>query len=118
MIVLSSVSEQRTKLSQLILNVNDKLSDNGIKQDLVVIMLMKYVMTNEMSNLLQLNKKRDFADNSFEDVKSDKIFKGNKSNVANDGCKDIIKSTQFLDNIPKQVNVSITQLVDSSFFCK
>ena len=75
-------------------------------------------MTNEMSNSLQLNKKRDSADNSFEDVKSDKRFKGNKSNVANDDCKDIIKSTQSLDNIPKQVNVFITQLVDSSFFCK
>ena len=100
------------------LNVNDKLSDNGIKQDLVVTMLMKYVLTNDMSNSLQLNKKRDFADNSFENIKSNKRFKVNKSNVMNDDCKDIIKSTQFLDNIPKQVNISITQLVDSSLFCK
>ena len=42
-----------------------------------------------------------------------KKFKGNKSNVMNDDCKDIIKSTQSLDDIPKQVNVPITKLVDS-----
>ena len=75
-------------------------------------------MTNDMSNSLQLNKKRDSADNPFEDVKSNKRFKVNKSNVMNDDCKYIIKSTQFLINIPKQVNVPITKLVDSSFFCK
>ena len=58
------------------LNVKDKLSDHGIKQDSVITMLMKCVMTNEMSNSLQLNKKRGFTNNSFEDVKSDKRFKG------------------------------------------
>ena len=54
------------------LNVNDKLSDHGIKQDSVIIMLMKCVMTNEVLNSLQLNKNRYFAENSLEDVKSDK----------------------------------------------
>ena len=33
--------------------------------------------------------------------------------MINDDCKDIIKYTQSLDNIPKQINVHITQLVDS-----
>ena len=31
----------------------------------------------------------------------------------NDDCKDIIKSIQYLDNVPKQVNIPMTQLVDS-----
>jgi len=35
-------------------------------------------ITNEMVNSLQLNKKRDLADNSSEDIKSDKRFKINK----------------------------------------
>ena len=60
-----------------------------------------------------MNKTRPVYDNSFEDIKSDKISKGNKSNVMNDECKNIIKSTQSLDDIPKQVNVPITKLVDS-----
>ena len=42
-----------------------------------------------------------------------KRFKGNKSNVMNDDCKDIIKSIQYLDNVPKQVNIPMTQVVDS-----
>ena len=33
----------------------------------------------------------------------------------NDECKDIIKSTQSLDDVPKQVNVPITKLVDCDF---
>ena len=56
----------------------DKLSDHGIKQNSIIAMLMKCVMTDEMSNSIQLNKKSDFADNSFDDFKSDKRFKGNK----------------------------------------
>ena len=36
----------------------------------------------------------------------------------NDECKDIIKSTQSLDDVPKQVNVPITKLVDCDFFEK
>ena len=36
--------------------------------------------------------------------------------MTNDECKDIIKSTKSLDNILKQVNVYITQLVDSYSF--
>ena len=66
-----------------------------------------------MLNSLQLKKKRDFADNSSEDVTSDKRFIGSKSNMLNDNCKIIIKSTQSLDNVPKQVNVPMSQLVDS-----
>ena len=31
----------------------------------------------------------------------------------NDDCKDIIKSIQYLDNVPKQVNIPMTQLLDS-----
>ena len=60
------------------LNVIDKLSDHGIKQDSVITMLMKCLMTDVMSNSIQLNKKRPFGDNSVKDVKSDKRFKGNK----------------------------------------
>ena len=82
------------------INVIDKLSNHGIKQDSIITILMKFIITDVMSNSIQLNKKRPVGDNSFEDVKSDKIFKGNKSNVMNDECKDIIKSTQSLDNIP------------------
>ena len=95
------------------LNVNDKLSDHGINKYSFITMFIKCVMTNEILNSLQLNEKRDFADNSSEDVKYDKRFKGNKSNVLNDNCKDIIKSTQYLDNVPKKVNVHMRQLVDS-----
>ena len=50
---------------------------------------------------------------TFGDVKSDKRFKGNKSTGINDNYKDIIKFTQSLDNIPKQANDHILQLVDS-----
>ena len=35
------------------LNVIDKLSDHGIKQDSVIIMLMKCLMTDEMSSSIQ-----------------------------------------------------------------
>ena len=41
-------------------------------------MLMKCLMTDVMSNFMQLNKKRPFGDNSVKDIKSDKRFKGNK----------------------------------------
>ena len=75
------------------LNVIAKLFDHGIKQDSVITMLMKCLMTDVMSSSIQLNKKKPFGDNLFEDVKSDNRFKGNKSNVMNDECKDIIKST-------------------------
>ena len=70
-------------------------------------------MSNDLLNSLKFNKKRDLTEISSEDVKSDKSIKGNKLNVMNDDCKDIIKSTQSLDDIPKQVNVPITKLVDS-----
>ena len=78
-------------------------------------MFMKCVMTNKILNSLQLNKKSDFSDNSFEDVKSDKRFKGSKSNMMNDDCKDIFKSTQSLDNVPKQVNFPMKKVVVDSY---
>ena len=60
-------------------NGNDKLSDHGIEQDSVITMMMKRLVTDEMSNSVQLNRKRPVYDNSFKGVKSDKRFKGNKS---------------------------------------
>ena len=60
-----------------------------------------------------MNKTRPVYNNSFKDIKSDKISKGNKSNVMNDECKGIIKSTQSLDDIPKKVSIHITKFVDS-----
>ena len=72
-------------------------------------------ITNEMVNSLQLNKKRDLADNSSEDIKSDKRFKINKLNVLNVDYKNITKSPQSLDNVPKQVNFPMPQVVDSYF---
>ena len=96
-------------------NVNDKLSDHSIKKYSFITMFIEYVMTNEMLNSLQLNKKRDFADNSSEDDKSEKRCKDNKSNVLNDDYKIIIKSTQSLDN---EVNIHMTQLVDSYSYIK
>ena len=74
---------------------------------------MSGLVADVTSNSLQLKKKRPVYDNSFKDVKSDKTFKDNKSNVTNGECKYIIKSTQSLDDIPKQVNVPITKLADS-----
>ena len=53
-------------------NVNDKLSDHDIKEDSVITMMMKCLMTSEMSNFVQLNKKRPVYNNSVKDVKSDK----------------------------------------------
>ena len=53
-------------------NGNDKLSDHGIKQDSVINMMMKYSMTDETSNSVQLIKKISVYDNSVKDVKSDK----------------------------------------------
>ena len=82
-------------------NGNDKLSDHGIKQDSVINMMMKYSMTDETSNSVQLIKKISVYDNSVKDVKSDK---GCTSNVKNDKCKH-----QSLDDIPKQVDVPITK---------
>ena len=60
-------------------NGNDKLSDHGIEQDSVITMIMKRLVTDEMSNSVQLNRKRPVYNNSLKDVKSDKRFKGNKS---------------------------------------
>ena len=65
-------------------------------------------MTSEMSNFVQLNKKRPVYNNSVKDVKSDKRFKCYKSNVKNNECKE-----QSLDDIPKQVSDPITKLFDS-----
>ena len=62
---------------------------------------MSDLVADITSNTLHLKKKRPVCDNSFKDVKYDKRFKDNKSNVTNNECKDIIKSTQFLDDIPK-----------------
>ena len=62
---------------------------------------MKGLVADIISNSQELNKKRPVCDNSFEDVKSDKRSKGNKSNVINDECKDIVKCTQYLDDIPR-----------------
>ena len=70
-------------------------------------------ITNEMVNSLQLNKKRDLADNSSEDIKSDKRFKINKLNVLNVDYKNVTKSHQSLYNVPKQVNFPMPQVVDS-----
>ena len=77
-------------------NVNDKLSDNGIKKDSFITMFIKCVMTNEMLNSLKNNQKKDLADISSKDVKSDKRFKGNKSNVLNVDGKIIIKFPKLL----------------------
>ena len=41
-----------------------------------------------MSNSVLYNKKRPVNDNLVKDVKPDKRFKGHKSNVKNDECKD------------------------------
>ena len=95
------------------LNINNKLSDHGIKTDSCIPIFIKCVISSVILNSLQLNTTRDFADNSSEDVKSDKRFKVGHSNVLNDDCKIIIKSTQSLDNIPKQLNIHMKQLVDS-----
>ena len=65
-------------------------------------------MTSEISNFVQLNKKRPVYNNLVKDVKSDKRFKCYKSNVKNDECKE-----QSFDDIPKQVSDPITKLVDS-----
>ena len=89
-------------------NGNNKLSDHSIEQDSVITMMMKFLMTDEMSSSVQLNNKRPVYDNYIKDVKSDKRFKGYKSNVKNDKCKD-----QSLDDSPKHINVHITKLVDS-----
>ena len=89
-------------------NGNDKLSDHSIEQDSVITMMMTFLMTDEMSSSVQLNNKRPAYDNSIKDVKSDKRFKGYKSNVKNDECKD-----QSLDDSPKHINIPITKLVDS-----
>ena len=83
------------------INVIDKLSNHGIKRDSVINMMMKYSMTDETSNSVQLIKKISVYDNSVKDVKSDK---GCTSNVKNDKCKH-----QSLDDIPKQVDVPITK---------
>ena len=64
-------------------------------------MFIKCVMTIEMLDLLKLNKKRDLADISSEDIKSDKRFKGNKSNMLNVDGKIIIKFPKSLDNVQK-----------------
>ena len=64
-------------------------------------MMMKYSMTDENSNSVQLIKKSSVYDNSGKDAKYDK---GYTSNVKNNECKD-----QSLDDIPKQVNVPITK---------
>ena len=64
-------------------NGNDKLSDHGIKNDSFIAIFIKCVMINDMLNSLKLNKRRDLDEISSEDVKSDKRFKGNKSNVLN-----------------------------------
>ena len=58
-----------------ILNVSDKLSDHGIKQDSVITMFMSGLVADVTSNSLQLKKKRPVYDNSFKDVKSDKKLK-------------------------------------------
>ena len=44
-------------------NGNDKLSYHVIKQDSVITMLMKCLMTDIMSNSLQLKNKRPVCDN-------------------------------------------------------
>ena len=77
-------------------NVNDKLSDKGIKQDSVIAMMIKCIMAGEMSNSVPYNKKRPVYDNLVKDVKSDKRIKCHKPNVKNDESKD-----QSLDDIPK-----------------
>ena len=59
-------------------NVNDKLSDHDIKKDSFITIFIKFVMTNEMLNWLQLNKKRDITEISSKNVKPDKRFKGKK----------------------------------------
>ena len=78
--------------------VTDKLSDHGIKQDSVISMTFSSIMTDLSSNSVSFNKKRALNDNSVKEVKLDKKFKGNISNVNNDDGKD-----QSLHNIPKQL---------------
>ena len=68
--------------------VNDKLSGHGIKQDSVITMMMKCIITGEISNSVLYNRKRSVNDNLFKDVKPDTRFKDHKSNVKNDECKD------------------------------
>ena len=94
-------------------NGNDKLSDHGIKKDSFITMFLKYVMSNDFLNSLKLNKKRDLAEISSEDVKYDKRFKGNKSNVLNVEGKIVVKFPKSHDNVQKQANISMSQLDDS-----
>ena len=53
-------------------------------------------MTHEILNSLKINQKKDLADISSKDVKSDKRFKGNKSNVLNIVRKIFIKFSKLL----------------------
>ena len=81
-------------------------------------MFFECVMSNDMLNSLKLNKKKDIGAILSEDIKSDKRFKINKLNVLNVDYKNITKSPQSLDNVPKQVNFPMTQVVDSYFSVK
>ena len=64
-------------------------------------------------NSLIFNKKRDLAEISSEDIKYDKIFKGNKLNVLNVDGKVIVKFPQSLDNVQKQVIIFMSYFIDS-----
>ena len=75
---------------------------------MVITIMMKCIITDEMSNSVPYNKKRPVNDDLFKYVKPDKRFKGHKSNVKNDECKD-----QSLDDDPKKINLPIKKLVDS-----
>ena len=71
-------------------------------------------MSNDLLNSLKFNKKRDLTEISSEDVKSDKSIKGNKLNALNvDGTIIVIKFPKSLDNVQKQANIHMSQLIDS-----
>ena len=64
-------------------------------------MFFECVMSNDMLNSLKLNKKKDIGAILSEDIKSDKRFKGNTSNVLNVDGKIIVKFPKPLDNVQK-----------------
>ena len=71
-------------------------------------MFFECVMSNDMLNSLKLNKKKDIGAILSKDIKSDKIFKGNTSNVLNVDGKIIVKFPKPLDNVQKQANIPIS----------
>ena len=62
-------------------------------------MFLKYIMSNDMLNSLKLNKKIKLAKISSEDVKYDKRFKINNSNVLNVNGKIIVQFPKYLDYV-------------------